>query len=624
MKRTRADHHILGSEDGYRTIFASAGITESERRALEVLGFGQTDDKTYCRSLVSIPAAFGRCLPTGRYAVTRCFCGSADSAGRQTFLFATVVLSAKDWLEQWSRHLRSLVCDEQLWRTVVSKAAPVELKAAEQSHASEIVRHRSLLAVDAIVRSGGDCTVYLIDSPEASDAVMTAVALLPAPRRCSISWGIRVLSIGLGFELCSVHESADLGSRRKAIRLREDADLQTIFAQSLDHFWRPDGDLPIAIIEAGEPSGAVDGRCVPDRKPRYRLFQVAIAALSVTVACLGGVVIFAATRSEPEVVDQSQAATPNGRAATLPVPQSPAPSLTPNEREAQVLTAAFDNRGDWSVKDLEAWVLVASSLFHVEQISGFAEAEKKAALAKIWVGDVNGVISEFERAGPTTLMGPVSWLGRDEELEDFVQRATLLDAEEIGVEFASIAEQMKSQLQAVHRSWGELQAAREFFATRRIDDPGVHDITNFKYIVDNTFSDSIEGSNPTDDQTLPGRISIHRIRDSIALHSKTTISLTDLLPWWHLIGSGVNATGWPDDKKPGDVVGWVDNATSRRLKWLDSAIKSDDHEHRSAASAELAAFLAGLEPLLGDSSFSIEIKRVHQKVSMHAEGLQGG
>ena len=111
----RADTHLFGSKQGYRTLAHSAGVVHAEADELSVFGFGQTGSSAYLDTLVTEPSAYGRQLRSGRVGITRCLRGRPDDAGRPTLLLCTVLIAPQDYEGLVQRGLESVINDSNIW-----------------------------------------------------------------------------------------------------------------------------------------------------------------------------------------------------------------------------------------------------------------------------------------------------------------------------------------------------------------------------------------------------------------------------------------------------------------------------------------------------------------------------
>ena len=190
---TIAATHLFGSKDGYQTL-ASCGINSEEKEELSGLGFGQPMP-SYFAQLLSHPTALGRRLEsTGRYAVTRCFPGQKDDAGRATLKLLSLVIESKAWVECVRGNLDSLLVDPNVWdatkyalgRNVEIPYLGGQLKASKQDY----------LLVDhwVSIRKNSQSVVVLPQENKSVEAILHLAGALDPKDAPYYRWGIRMLS----------------------------------------------------------------------------------------------------------------------------------------------------------------------------------------------------------------------------------------------------------------------------------------------------------------------------------------------------------------------------------------------------------------------------------------------
>jgi len=123
----KISHHIFGSSEGYRTLFQSASIIDTECEELESFSFGQTNDPDYINSLSNDPAYLVRKLKTGRWAITRVFKGFDDEYGRRTLLFHSVIVEQNVWLKTLDCDTQPLLFHPKLWKHKEQETVSIKL-----------------------------------------------------------------------------------------------------------------------------------------------------------------------------------------------------------------------------------------------------------------------------------------------------------------------------------------------------------------------------------------------------------------------------------------------------------------------------------------------------------------
>ena len=201
---------------GYETFSNVPDITKSERTELEMLGFGQTEDPKYMDSLATQPAALGRPLSTGRYALTRCLKGDIDSAGRQTTLFVTLVFSSETWTNYASKVCYPLLRQNEIWNRCLHSDdnSPISLTIPD----SYEIRSPSSTVLPIIdswlcMQSPKDL-LGLPDESSTTLAVSEIPQMLPTTERLQIAWGLRILSSSAPVTIATLAQIDTIGRRR--------------------------------------------------------------------------------------------------------------------------------------------------------------------------------------------------------------------------------------------------------------------------------------------------------------------------------------------------------------------------------------------------------------------------
>lgn len=251
----RALVHVMGSVQGYSTLRGSSELTPSDIGVLETLGFGQTDGTAYLASLASNPAGMGRPLPSGRYAITRCFAGLPDKAGRRTLLFGSLVVDGAAWSTLLASRAWELLWNDRIWRDVMEGDATQIDFEVERKSQRLLDRDLAIGLLDAWLRQErGSRKVAVEDTRSACDTLPSLAAILPIRDRCRLSWGVRTLSAGAPVGVMCV---AGVGGPhgRATVGPTPLGGLRHPFCQALDLFWAPGGPQPVQFIEG---VGSVD------------------------------------------------------------------------------------------------------------------------------------------------------------------------------------------------------------------------------------------------------------------------------------------------------------------------------------------------------------------------------
>ena len=185
------DTHLFGSQRGYQCLAKSAGVSKSEDDALSQFGFGQSSDDGFLQGLAHNPTAFGRELPTGRYAVTRVLCGNPDVAGRATLEFRTLIFSREQFLRVRAA-MPDLVSDRDLWHAP-NFGAGLCLELPAIHAAAPQPSEWSWRIFDAWFSMQARRPHCILVEPELAGEVLKMPALIDAQDVSSFSWGIGLL-----------------------------------------------------------------------------------------------------------------------------------------------------------------------------------------------------------------------------------------------------------------------------------------------------------------------------------------------------------------------------------------------------------------------------------------------
>jgi len=314
--------HVFGSISGYTTLACDPGISPADREALELLGFGQTDDENYLSSLNDLPVALGRALPSGRYAVTRCFLGPADSAGRTTLRFISLVVDPQDWIDCVSVGLWSVLNTSQAWIWSDSNS---RTHVRVEVIPSELDRHwrNDLIAIlSGWLHAASTKTVVACRDDERSRRLVAILpCLLPPSDRRMFRWGIGLLAPGSVADICTLSAIAETSSRRPVVWLPSQRVTAAPYAEALSQFWRPGTPPPWEFISnvpscfsfdpasfGRDPVGAAPVR--ESQTGNRALRSIAIAAVLVValfLAIVGGVLASRKTVIDPVASQPEQA-----------------------------------------------------------------------------------------------------------------------------------------------------------------------------------------------------------------------------------------------------------------------------------------------------------------------------
>lgn len=404
MNVLHAQFHILASVSGYQTVLKSSGLAEEDRKKLESLGFGQTDQESFLSSLEKNPAAIGRPLPSGGYAVTRCLRGEPDTAGRTTLKFISIIFNENDWIQTASKCLPDLLHNLDIWNEVCSDPHTLNVR-LKQYAISPNLKPTALAVLDTLINSDEKSVLVMTDSELNSESLMLLPSLLPPKERSAIAWGIRVLSTGMNVRICTLPTMGDRGGRRKTIYVQQGATLSSPYAMALNHFWDNPSLPPFEFIDKRASTQQLFSHTTytqdhPEHsKSGFTLSKRFYAMLGLVIICIGlGFAGFNLLTSSPnsqvaqEVVQDDEALiqsppslaeeNPETKKTSPPIPTFD--SQTPNEQAAIHLVERFSESANWNAIQIGKWRSEARSLLHVDKVVGFNESVKRAKDVLDW------------------------------------------------------------------------------------------------------------------------------------------------------------------------------------------------------------------------------------------------
>jgi len=182
-------HHIYGSKEGYKTLFKSEEVTQTEAVELESFSFGQTNDTGYLDSLEHDPACMVRKLRSKRWAITRVSKGQNDEYGRATLLFHSLIINSQTWLNALKCDIFPILYHPTVWtnrnETSISIATD---SSAIPDNIQEVVF--SLVKILSIKKE----TVVLSESFCSAGVLRWVNKLLNSKDKENFSYGYRLLS----------------------------------------------------------------------------------------------------------------------------------------------------------------------------------------------------------------------------------------------------------------------------------------------------------------------------------------------------------------------------------------------------------------------------------------------
>jgi hypothetical protein len=316
----KADTHVLGSRDGYRSLATSSGVTAAELSELETLGFGQTSDQDFVQSLDRQPSAFCRVLSSDRVALTRCFAGFPDDAGRATLELRTIVLTANQYAELCVSGLDDLVGDSGRWSDgAFSAGRQIELGGHARS-AQRPITHRDLALLDAWLLAAGNPGTFVAmpEHPESHRAMFSFLQVIHPKDRLRFQWGVRLLSSGLGIHVGTIAPGGSRGGRRRIVDLDPKQGPRSPAVRYLAESLREGSLSELPTVAALTVGGKQGGSAVksevtaPRSRSRKNGIWIGSVALLLLAGGIGAVVLLqSGANDEPEQQPVASAAGEN-------------------------------------------------------------------------------------------------------------------------------------------------------------------------------------------------------------------------------------------------------------------------------------------------------------------------
>jgi hypothetical protein len=337
--------HVFGSVSGYTTLGCDPGISAADRHALELLGFGQTDDPEYLASLASLPAGIGRPLPSGRYALTRCFLGPPDSAGRTTLRFVSLVFESQDWVQCVSLGVWSVLTSSAVWSWTDSSSPTTARVTVTPSSIDPEYKNDLLNMLNGWIHARTARSVCACrDSDQSRQFVAGMPCLLPPSDRAGFRWGVGLLAPGSVADICTLAPTAETSSRRPVVWLPSSQLGTAPYASALSHFWPRGAPLPAHFVSntasslsfanavVDDDSASLPATAAHSSRTRSLILASIAVALGVGVPLVIFLGFFRGGPSATAVADPI-ANTAGDPSATPAAPATPAPDATDPVKE---------------------------------------------------------------------------------------------------------------------------------------------------------------------------------------------------------------------------------------------------------------------------------------------------
>jgi len=294
MDLIRLGTHLFGSRAGYRTIARSPDVSDAEDAELAVFGFGQTADDAVLDRLDDEPSAFGRPVTGGRVAITRLFRGEPDESGRATLELRTILVSPADAPRLLRAGLGVVLQHPAIWdrRAFLAGEGRAATPPEGEVRRDEAAEQAFAAWSDGILGASAPESrrIAVLDpEPDGSAAISGLAALVRPADLARLRWGVRLLSIGVPVDVCTLATGVRATGRRIARRVRlgsvealaeRDAAGEAIRASV-------DGLFPsLAAVSASRTRPVVEAAA-----PREARRAPVIAAVGILVAAGAGISI---------------------------------------------------------------------------------------------------------------------------------------------------------------------------------------------------------------------------------------------------------------------------------------------------------------------------------------------
>lgn len=318
MDLIRLGTHLFGSRAGYRTIARSPDVSDAEDAELAVFGFGQTADDAVLDRLDEEPSAFGRPVTGGRVAITRLFRGEPDESGRATLELRTILVSPADAPRLLRAGLGVVLQHPAIWdrRSFLAGEGRAATPPEGEVRRDEAVEQAFAAWSDGILGASAPESrrIAVLDpEPAGSAAISGLVALVRPSDLLRLRWGVRLLSIGVPVDVCTLATGVRATGRRIARRVRLGSEEAIAERQALADALgtSSDGMLPsLAAVGASRTRPMVEAaRPRTRRAPALVAVGILVAAgagITIAVARCGGTTTSSEDRATGTLVDAAK------------------------------------------------------------------------------------------------------------------------------------------------------------------------------------------------------------------------------------------------------------------------------------------------------------------------------
>ena len=245
----RAETHVLGSSDGYRTLFKSSGVSTHEEGELTVLNFGQAESSDM-QALRSSPTVHGRVLPGGRYALTKYVPAGVDDVGRPTIELRSLIMDVAAFDQCVRGRLAQFITDDSIWNAPEFPGGGSIKLPAPCPALSPISSDYSLL--DAASSSKAAGSLALIEGGvSGANALVHMIGAVDSAEIPTLSWGTSLLSTGVGVSIATLMAARRPDGRRTTVSCRTSSSIASAAIRASLQEQRP----PSSAMQLKSPGG---------------------------------------------------------------------------------------------------------------------------------------------------------------------------------------------------------------------------------------------------------------------------------------------------------------------------------------------------------------------------------
>ena len=272
------DVHSFGSQQGYRMLAASPGVSEAELASLDPMTSGVAEVGPSAEVASRAMSMLVRTLPGGRIAVTRWFTGAQDDAGRPTVELRSILFSPQDWQAHGRRMARHLIEPHDVWDSAAfGTGASVNLAVP---NGPSTPTERDVFRLADLVRPGA-MPLRLVDDRPMREALFGLVEHMCPEEALHLQWGVGLSHVARGLDIMTLTrggliETLDHSWRRDDLRDATGIDVPSLTAPAAIGI-EPEAASPVT----GEPENA--GTSWRPARRRRNIAPLVAAGLAVIV-----------------------------------------------------------------------------------------------------------------------------------------------------------------------------------------------------------------------------------------------------------------------------------------------------------------------------------------------------